>query len=67
MTGECHRTCSTQTDCRMGYMCSPASNDPNNKASHAFCDAMMMGDGGMDSGADGMGAMDSMTMMDGMD
>lgn len=38
MVGECHRKCLADTDCRSGYMCSPASSDPMNRASHAYCD-----------------------------
>ena len=39
MVGECHAKCGTQADCRSEYVCSPASSDPTNKVSHAFCDA----------------------------
>jgi hypothetical protein len=53
MVGECHLKCSTQGDCRAGYVCSPAASDSNNKVSHAMCDVAPMGDGGaghMDTG-----------------
>jgi hypothetical protein len=36
--GECHRKCAVPSDCRAGYVCSPASSVPSNRASHAFCD-----------------------------
>jgi hypothetical protein len=35
---ECHAECSAAADCRTGYTCAPASTDPMNFASHAFCD-----------------------------
>jgi hypothetical protein len=38
MAGECHAKCASQSDCRSGYVCSPAASDANEKASHAFCD-----------------------------
>lgn len=53
MVGECHLKCTADTDCRKGYMCSPASSTAASKVSHAFCDVMGMPDGGatlMDSG-----------------
>jgi hypothetical protein len=54
MSGECHKGCSSGSDCRAGYMCAPASTDPNNTASHAFCDvADTSGDGGMQVDAGG--------------
>ena len=50
--GECHKKCDGASDCRAtGYVCSPASTDPMNMASHGFCDAMDMP---MDGGMDGM-------------
>jgi hypothetical protein len=68
-TGECHAKCSTASDCRSGYVCSPASNASDNMASHAYCDVSGMsmgGDGGMD-GMDGMAGMGGMDGMAGMD
>jgi hypothetical protein len=55
--GECHRTCGGASDCRQGYVCSPAVNDATGKASHAFCDAADMGGmGGGGAGGMGMGS-----------
>lgn len=44
--GECHKSCNTGTDCRAGYECAPASADPMNTASHAFCDMAEVTDAG---------------------
>jgi hypothetical protein len=68
-TGECHRKCDTEADCRSGYLCSAASSDPGNRASHAYCDVPMMnmGDGGSMDGGMVMDAMDGMGGMPGMD
>lgn len=48
MVGECHLKCNSNSDCRSGYMCAPASNTATSKASHAFCDVAdtSSGDGG---------------------
>lgn len=46
MSGECHKECATNADCRTGYFCAPASTDPNDTASHAFCDVGAPADGG---------------------
>lgn len=51
MTGECHKKCSSQSDCRTGYVCAPASSAADDMASHAFCDvAPAAGDAGGDGG-----------------
>jgi hypothetical protein len=56
--GECHKKCDAKTDCRDGYVCSPASSDASDKASHAFCDAAdMAGMGGAGQGGAGMAGM----------
>ena len=46
--GECHLKCAAPSDCRAGYVCAPASTDPSNTASHAFCDVADTPDAGMD-------------------
>lgn len=46
MAGECHKKCDKPADCRTGYDCAPASMDPMNTASHAFCDMAAPMDGG---------------------
>jgi hypothetical protein len=48
-TGECHRKCNAPGDCRAGCVCSPASIDSADRASHAYCDiAPDSADGGAD-------------------
>lgn len=55
MSGECHKECTTSADCRTGYFCAPASTDPNNTASHAFCDVAPTADGGSSESSAGDG------------
>jgi hypothetical protein len=45
-SGECHLKCASTGDCRTGYMCAPASLNPGDTASHAYCDVADMSDGG---------------------
>ena len=59
--GECRAKCAAQADCRSGCVCSPASNDAQAKASHAFCDIRDMG-GDADAMSMGDGASSGMDM-----
>lgn len=45
LTGACMAACAAASDCRAGYVCATAVD-----ASHAYCAAPMVSDGGLDAG-----------------